>query len=587
MLLRKPKIGSWYSLPAFISLFALAGFSYAADLNNPVLTKPSQNTLNRKHLNPPIHTIHFQGVSSATELLALTQTANAFLQANPNLTIADPQFSELLTQLTVQLRNQHYPIAQVVMLPLNAQSQAALQTQGAITLHVFLGQVGKISIDNNSTVASTFLNASFEDALCDTVDAVQVGSALSDASTSNSQSCVLTTRKLERAVALTKLIPGVYDAGVTLTPQGVGPGQTQAVVTVNGPQTNYRGFVTADNYGIPSTGVGRLGATFGGTSILRDGDSLDANLYVTAQNYWAGLLDWNQPIGYSGMRFGTQLSQMQFVSALGGNNVNGTAQSIMLGLSDPLVFHFDQVQRLQLSAGYTKSTSSVAGISYQDRKIPFITAGISGNTGLRPANNYQEPFYAWAAQVTYGKVSDSAPNAEQIYAATSQILGDFAKLNAQVQARQPLGDTAYYVGLNLRGQGASRNLDPSLMMAFGGIDGVRAYPITQGSFTNGAIASLDLKRNFVLNESTTLVLGAFTDYVTASIYRYTWSGWNSANPSLGNSVHLSGYGLSADLYYKKLSASIALANRYGFSAAPVGSTGGFDGRIWAVGRWAF
>ena len=281
MLLRKPKIGSWYSLLAFISLFALTGFSSAADLNNPALPRPSQNTLNRKHLNPPIRTIDFQGISSATELLALTQTANAFIEANPKLTIADPKFSELLSQLTAQLRSHHYPIAQVVMLPLNAQSQAALQTQGVITLHVFLGQVGKISIDNNSTVASTFLSASFEDALCDTVSAAQSANQtdgmLSNGSAVTPQGCVLTTRKLERAVALTKLIPGVYDAGVTLTPQGVGPGQTQAVVTVNGPQTNYRGFVTADNYGIPSTGVGRLGATFGGTSILRDGDSLDAN----------------------------------------------------------------------------------------------------------------------------------------------------------------------------------------------------------------------------------------------------------------------------------------------------------------------
>jgi hemolysin activation/secretion protein len=397
-----------------------------------------------------------------------------------------------------------------------------------------------------------------------------------------SDACVLESKNLERAVALLKLNPGVSGAQASFSAQEVGIGQTHIQLTVTGSDNPMVGFVSVDNYGAPSTGTTRYGGVIGANSLFRSGDVFYLNAFTTNQGAFTGLVNWTQPLGNDGLRLDLQASQSQVVAPLGSTNLQGLSQSVSVGLTHPLTLLMKEQQTVQFNLGYIRNNNNLLGVGVlQDRQIPFVSAGISGNTGPASGNN----FASWYAKLTLGKPSDGAQGATDNDASGPQVLNNFGKLYAQVIKRQQLGDSILNAGINTRGQVVNRNVDPSMMLGFGGIDGARAYPVNEGAFSSGVLISADVRATLFEEDKTRIYASVFSDYVAGQTYKTTWAGWNDANPSLQNARQLYNYGLGLAARYGSFSGQVSYARKFSGSAQSIISPSAANGRVWLSASW--
>jgi len=284
-----------------------------------------------------------------------------------------------------------------------------------------------------------------------------------------------------------------------LSADGVGAGETHVMLDVQGPAHRVSGRIDMDNEGMPATGVGRAGIGIQTSSLLVSADALAANFNVSSKGNTTGLLDWNLPLGNSDWRLDTQYLRSQFsVPASASANVSGTADTVTAGLVYPIVLNFKQVINLQIDAGYTLSRAEIgSGSPFQNRTIYTGDVQLNGNNGLQAVSQGQF-WYLWNGKLTYGHVSDSATGASAADAVGPGMLNDFLRMNASLNGRITPASLPLVIGYNLRAQASSRNLDPSQQLGIGGPGGVRAYPLDEGGFDEGGIATFDAHHDFHL-----------------------------------------------------------------------------------------
>jgi hemolysin activation/secretion protein len=509
------------------------------------------------------------GMPSAVKALLLEAQASA---------LPAPTGAQLASRLTARLREAGYSIAQVLFLPAD---QQPTQAQTAF-VRVYLGQIGKVTVDNASPVDRQTLESQALQALCQDTPIASPANPQAGSQESLPEGCVLQSKNLERAVALLKLNPGVSGAQASFSAQEVGVGQTHIRFAVTGSDNPMVGFVSVDNYGAPSTGTTRYGGVIGANSLFRSGDVFYLNAFTTNQGAFTGLVNWTQPLGNDGLRLDLQASQSQVIAPLGSTELHGVSKSVSAGLTHPITLLMSQQQTVQFNLGYVRNNNNLLGVGVlQDRQIPFASAGISGNTGPASGNN----FASWLAKLTLGRPSDVAQGASASDASGPQVLNNFGRLYAQVMKRQQLGDSFLNAGINTRGQVVNRNVDPSMMLGFGGVDGARAYPVNEGAFSSGALASADLRATLVEQDKTRVYASLFTDYVVGQTYKNTWSGWNAANPSLQNTRHLYSYGVGLAARYGSFSGQVSYARKFSGSAQSIISPSAANGRVWLSASW--
>lgn len=382
-------------------------------------------------------------------------------------------------------------------------------TQGVVEISVLEGRLGKISIelDPATPIAESRVRAF--------ASRLPVGRPLRE-------------DMLTRVMLLISDLPGVR-AEAALD-AGDAAGTTDLTITVT-PRRMWDLDLEADNYGLQSTSIYRVGFSGRWNSPLKAGDNLDYRLQVGVDGRLAfGRIAYEYPIGDDGLRASLAASAMDY--ALGADFVsldaNGRATVLELALSYPFIrsraqnlFSKFMLQRMWLSESY-----NAVNLDF-DKTI----TGFSAALNYEASDSVLGGGYTGAGLTAYfGNLSlDSATLA----ADARDTAGSFNIVSYNLSRLQALvSNVQLFAGIT--GQITDRNLDPVEKIALGGPQAVRAYAPAAIIADEGAVAHAEVRFSPIPE----LSLQAF----------YDW-GWGRRNkqPDLAfdidNIVRLAGYGV--------------------------------------------
>nr|WP_281386104.1 ShlB/FhaC/HecB family hemolysin secretion/activation protein [Silvimonas terrae] len=500
--------------------------------------------------------VSWEGVSYQTTQRLL----NTHIEPRMRSSIDAAAIDALCDELTQALRAAGYVVGQVVVAPRDRQT--FLQT-GQLHFTVFEGKVGAISLSNTSRVADDELRKIATGALCPN----GVG-----------DQCTLTSARLERAQLLLQDLPGVHLNQTTLSPQGVGVGQTSVGINVESNRPLVGGYVGLDSYGNPATGVGEFNAGVTLTNLFHEGDVIQAAGLVTNRRERAGSLAVSVPVNHQGLR--AQAGYSHTMYSVPEVNSSGNADTVNVGLSYPLVRELDRNWTLSGDGLDTRSRQEVNGMqAFATREIGAGRVTIAGNAGDRPIyldQSYWSGSLAWMA----GAVAQDLQGAQDV---TGQ-LGGFNKFNLNGLGKLKLNSSDWYLLANLQLQYATSNLDSSQKLAIGGQNGVRAYRPDEGSFDSGAVVSFDLRRSIPMPNGDQLSVGPLVDYASGVVNKREYSNWQTmdgySDPTLGNHRKIAGWGIAADYVSPHgYSANVAWSRRFGDSPDSVNHPGSAQNRF--------
>jgi len=492
-----------------------------------------------------------------------------FEEKKPSLlgrTIDDAQLAQITEQLTEDLRLQGYLIAQVVV---RSQDQTLFWQTGDLRLSVFLGKVGQIQIKNTSAVDVSWVDAVANQTLCPN----GVG-----------ENCVLTKSNFERMTNLLEDTAGLKIGSLEVSPIGISIGQTKLIITVVPSISAVNGSVLADNQGFNSSGRYRTGISASANNIFGVGDVFALSAFVSNQGAVSGVLDLSGPLSSNGLRWQSALSRSQFF--VSNVNTSAFANSASAGLAYPLVRGLDANWTAGLNAVVVSTNSTTSGVTTTDKTLASGQITLDGNSGDRSIKLSQDTWFARMA-LANGQVKDAANPTN-----ANGSLGNYKKLAFQGFGKLILDDPSnLFASLNIRGQVANTNLDGYEKQLIGGANAMRAYAPEQGSYNQGTITSLEL-RKVINTEWGQLIPVLFADYANGWINHATYPSWqiNSgySDPTLSNHMVLSDAGLGLDWNsFSQYSLSISWARRLPMSPAGSSSVGNANSQFWFTAKAFF
>ena len=333
---------------------------------------------------------------------------------------------------------------------------------------------------------------------------------------------------LTRVMLLISDLPGVR-AEAALD-AGEAAGTTDLTVTVT-PRRAWELDFDADNYGLKSTSLYRIGLTGRWNSPLDAGDNLDYRLQIGVDGRLAfGRIAYEHPIGADGLRASIAGSTLDYalVDHFVSLDANGRATVLEFALTYPLIRSRAQnlFSKVMLQRMWLDETYQAVGLEL-NKTI----------TGLGAALNYEGSDFVLGGGYTgagltmyFGNLSlDSATRA----ADARNTAGGFTLVSYNLSRLQTLvSNTQLFAGIT--GQLTDRNLDPVEKIALGGPQAVRAYAPAAIIADEGAVAHAELR----FSPTPELSLQGF----------YDW-GWGRRNKQpnptfdVDNIVRLGGYGL--------------------------------------------
>lgn len=318
----------------------------------------------------------------------------------------------------------------------------------------------------------------------------------------------------------------------------------------------WEGEVGYDNTGNQYTGESRLHANIVANSPFLFGDRVSVRTLVSDEELWLGSVDYELPVGGRGWR--AQVGYTQTNYQLGKQYepllATGFAKVASTKVSYPLVR--SQLSNIFVSAGYQhkwledrykaagttqKKTSDSLPFSLQfDQRDRFIDGGITYGT------------FTWTAGRLHlgGALHESD-------SATARSNGAFNKWNLDVARIQRLFGSLSAYG-RFSGQWSNKNLDSSERFGLGGIYGVRAYPMGEGTGDRGWLAQLELRYSFRM-----LTPFVFYDLGATSINARPWDDNSDAERTLSGR----GLGLRTDYRSWYVDATVAWRNQGGEATA--------------------
>ena len=381
---------------------------------------------------------------------------------------------------------------------------------------------------------------------------------------------IIDGRTLERVVLLLEDQPGIRVAPLVRPGQAPGEGDLSVAIERD---SRVSGQVGLDNAGNRYSGEWRALATVAFDSPFAFGDRLVMRSLVTNERLWLGGVDYERPLGGSGLRGQAGLARTSYT--LGGPyravGANGIADVATLRAAYPVVR--TQLANLSVSVAYLRKaledradvvgdvrtrTSSTWPVTLQfDQRDGFGSGGVS-----------------WGALVwTTGHLQLDGTQ-RHVDAASSRTSGGFNKLNLDVARIQRLGQSLALYG-RYSAQWADKNLDSSEAFALGGIYGVRAYPPGEGLGARGWLAQTELR----------YLAGPWTPYVLldAGGSQANVHAWDAAS---GVKRQLSGTGLGARFGTLRwtLDATLAWRMRGG---VPASDSRDRNPRLWVSAAYRF
>jgi hemolysin activation/secretion protein len=344
----------------------------------------------------------------------------------------------------------------------------------------------------------------------------------------------LDLKRLERGILLANDLPGI-GVGANLKP-GQEVGHTDVEVQIEN-RARFNTSILADNYGSRSTGYERVLVSANLLNPLRLGDDLNATILKTAGTEYMRL-NYSIPVGNNGLRIGSNATYLEYkviTNEFKSLEPNGHSAGFGLEASYPIYRSRDKNLNLDFDydvKAFKNNTISEVTSDYFTRIFSTSLSGDFVDQWLLDGATNNAKFV-----FDHGKNDlKNSPNYVTDIS-NSHTHGIFNRAQLSFRRDQFLKND-YTLVIKGSGQLTDHNLDSSQKFYLGGPTGVRAYPSTEGSGSEGYLLNLELKKDLPFN----LTGSIFYDegYVRQNVDNFDASGLviNALN-----TYKLKGYGL--------------------------------------------
>ncbi|MBB3193999.1 hemolysin activation/secretion protein [Roseateles terrae] len=295
--------------------------------------------------------------------------------------------------------------------------------------------------------------------------------------------------ELERQMLLLSELPGVR-AQATLSP-GAAVGDADVSVDIH-PGPTWGGELRVDNHGNRYAGRNRVVGNVYVNRLLVLGDQLTVAAGTGDEGGGQAQLGYGLPLGAQGMRLDltTGFSRYELGREFDILGASGKVSTVSGTLTVPL--QVTQRRRVSWSSGLQAQQISnrQALFEIEDRR-----------SALAWVNTLQGAQWLSGGGAMWGRVSAETGRvrikdhlSQEIDALTAQTAGGYLLLGMDVAMLKPIGD--WQIFGRVAGQVGNRNLDPSRKWVLGGPNGVRAWPTSEGSGDDGALAQMEVRRQW-------------------------------------------------------------------------------------------
>lgn len=372
---------------------------------------------------------------------------------------------------------------------------------------------------------------------------------------------------LEQRLMLANELPGLK-LKASLIP-GTQFGTTAVEVVAEEERATSTQFYT-DNHGNTYTGQARAGVDVDVYSPSGNGDLLSLGA-VVSQDAGSGKLAWSAPVDFKDGRFGVSLAASH--SKMSPQNIDvrfdGKSQQVGLFGQFPVTRRADASVTALVSVDNKQLSNDLEGMLFDKRDVNSLSLGMNGSylTADRLGQG------RWTATLSSGNVQLR----ERMLSLNPRLdtEGGFTKFVGDYRLTRPLATegVAASWSINARASGqlhvTGSNLDNAEKFQLGGPDGVRAYPVGEGSGDAGFLASFEISRPFTLEN---VQASRFFMFVDAGTVTRNAKAAQAAEASDGmpNHYSLHGLGLGFKLDFKPtLSLQMTAAAPWGDNPAQV------------------
>ena len=305
----------------------------------------------------------------------------------------------------------------------------------------------------------------------------------------------LDLKRLERGILLANDLPGI-GVGANLKP-GQEVGHTDVEVQIEN-RARFNTSILADNYGSRSTGYERVLVSANLLNPLRLGDDLNTTILKTAGTEYIRL-NYSLPVGNDGLRIGSNATYLEYkviTNEFKSLGPNGHSAGFGLEASYPIYRSRDKNLNLDFDydvKAFKNNTITEVTSDYYTRIFSTSLSGDFVDQWLLDGATNNAKFV-----FDHGKndLKNSPNYATDI--SNSHTHGIFNRAQLSFRRDQFLKND-YTLVIKGSGQLTDHNLDSSQKFYLGGPTGVRAYPSSEGSGSEGYLLNLELKKDLPFN----------------------------------------------------------------------------------------
>jgi len=289
-------------------------------------------------------------------------------------------------------------------------------------------------------------------------------------------------KELERSVLLLSDLPGI-SARAALAP-GSKPGTSAVDLTVV-EGLALTGSVWMDNQGNRYTGEWRGNTVLYINDPYGSGDQISI-LLTKASGLDQWRIGYTVPLGFNGVKGNLSYTGMRYElgADLASLQYRGQSNGLDASLTYPVIRSRNSNIITTISGSHKTLIDSKDGAEQHHKRSSSTTF----NTSF---DHYDTLIGGGYSSLNLAVTAGTLQEANELSVA-SAVDGPFARLNINASRLQRLSK-AFNIILAIAAQLAENNLDSSEKFSLGGVNGVRAYPVSEASGDNGQLLNAELR----------------------------------------------------------------------------------------------